>query len=123
MAVVWGILLLIPYLERTTFTVRSDQVALRWLLSFKDPSGRLARWRLRLAEFDFTIQYRPGIKKNLADGGSRVPSDDVDTTTCDDAIPCFVQAHLPSTVTTADLYQAQISNNTYSLGKILRRGF
>jgi transposase InsO family protein len=112
LAVVWGILLLRPYLERITFTVRSDQVALRWLLSFKDPSGRLARWRLRLAEFDFTIQYRPGIKNNLADGCSRVPSDGVDTTTCDDAIPCFLQTHLPSTVTVADLYHAQISDKT-----------
>jgi RNase H-like domain found in reverse transcriptase/Reverse transcriptase (RNA-dependent DNA polymerase)/Retroviral aspartyl protease len=74
LAVVWAILLLRPYLEGTSFTVRSDQVALKWLLSFKDPSGRLARWRLRLAEFDFTIQYRPGIKNNLADGCSRLKS-------------------------------------------------
>jgi RNase H-like domain found in reverse transcriptase/Reverse transcriptase (RNA-dependent DNA polymerase) len=48
LAVVWGILFLRPYLEIITFTVRSDQVDLRWLLSFKDPSGRLAHWKLRL---------------------------------------------------------------------------
>lgn len=25
-----------------------------------ETSGRLTRWRLKLAEFDFTIQHRPG---------------------------------------------------------------
>jgi RNase H-like domain found in reverse transcriptase len=39
LAVVWATLLLRPYLEATSFTIRLDQVALKWLLSFKDPSG------------------------------------------------------------------------------------
>jgi len=90
LAVVWAILQLRPYLERVRFTVRSDQVALRWLLSLKDPSGRLARWRLRLAEFDFTIQYRPGVKNSIADGCSRVRSSGSDTLPCDDSIPCYI---------------------------------
>jgi len=89
LAMVWAILLLRPYLAGQRFTVRTDQVALKWLLSLKDPSGRLARWRLRLAEFDFEIQYRPGIKNSLADGCSRLPSDGSDETPCDDAVPCF----------------------------------
>jgi RNase H-like domain found in reverse transcriptase len=80
-------LILRPYLEGVAFTVRSDQVALRWLLSFKDPSGRLARWRLRLADFYFIIQYRPGIKNNLADGCSRLPSEGSDKMDFDDDVP------------------------------------
>jgi RNase H-like domain found in reverse transcriptase len=56
LAVVWAILHLRPYLEWTRFTVRSDQVALRWLLSLKHPSVWLEQWRLRLAEFYFEIQ-------------------------------------------------------------------
>lgn len=107
LAVVWAILLLRPYLEGIAFTVRSDQVALKWLLSFKDPSGRLARWRLRLAEFDFTIQYRPGIKNNLADGCSRVQSEGSDKLPCDDMIPCFVQEDLPQIISTEEMYKAQ----------------
>jgi hypothetical protein len=57
LAMVWAIILLRSYLERTRFTIRTDKVALKWLLSLKDPSGRLARWRLRLAEYELTIQY------------------------------------------------------------------
>jgi RNase H-like domain found in reverse transcriptase len=87
---VWAILLLRPYLERKRFTIRTDQVALKWLLYLNDPSGRLARWRLRLAEFEFSIQYGPGIKNSLADGCSRVTSQGVDTNKCDDAIPPFI---------------------------------
>jgi RNase H-like domain found in reverse transcriptase/Integrase zinc binding domain/Integrase core domain len=90
LAMVWAILYLRPYLEGQRFLIRTDQVALKWLLSLKDPSGRLARWRLRLAEFEFTIQYRPGIKNSLADGCSRVKTDGGDTTTCHDDIPCFL---------------------------------
>jgi hypothetical protein len=112
LAVVWAILLLRPYLEGVSFTVRSDQVALRWLLSFKDPSGRLARWRLRLAELDFVIHYRPGIKNNLADGCSRVPSQGSDRTECDDAIPCFIQTDLPTVIPIQEIYQAQLTDAT-----------
>jgi hypothetical protein len=97
LAVVWAILHLRLYLERTRFTVRSDQVALRWLLSLKDPSGRLARWRIRLAEFDFEIQYRPGITNSVADGCSLVPAKGGDTTDIDDDIPCFVVPNISST--------------------------
>jgi hypothetical protein len=87
LAIVWAILYLQPYLEGQRFLIRTDQVALKWLLSLKDSTGRLGRWRLRLAEFEFTIQYRPGIKNSLADGCSRVKTDGGDTTTCNDDIP------------------------------------
>jgi hypothetical protein len=123
LAVVWATLLLRPYLEGTSFTVRSDQVALKWLLSFKDPSGRLARWRLRLAEFDFTIQYRPGIQNNLADGCSRVQSKGSDENKCDDAIPCFSlqeelalsvfsDEEIPQAITLEEIHQAQQEEGT-----------
>jgi hypothetical protein len=114
LAVVWAILHLRPYQERTRFTGRSDQVALRWLLSLKDPSGRLARWRLRLAEFDFEIQYRPGIKNSVADRCSRVPTTGGDMADVDD-IPCFVVSHpspsvsstLPFPITVEEIQRAQ----------------
>ena len=72
LAVVWGVLILRPYLLGTQFTVRTDQHALRWLLNLTNVSGRLARWRLRLAEYEFEVEYRPGVKHQLADGMSRL---------------------------------------------------
>ena len=54
-AVVWAITSLRPYIEGTSFTVRTDHDSLRWLMNLTESSGRLTRWRLRLAEFDFAI--------------------------------------------------------------------
>ena len=58
-AVVWAVRTLRPYVEGTKVTVRMDYDALKWLMSLTESSGRLAWWRLRLAEYDFTIQYPP----------------------------------------------------------------
>jgi RNase H-like domain found in reverse transcriptase len=43
LAMVWAILLLRPNLERKRFTIRTDQLALKWILSLKDPFRPLAR--------------------------------------------------------------------------------
>ena len=88
LAVVWGVLMLRPYLLGTQFTVRTDHHALRWLLNLTDVSGRLARWRLRLAEYDFEVEYRPGVKHQLADGMSRLRTGD-DPEEIEDEIPTF----------------------------------
>ena len=60
-----------PYLFGKHFTVVTDHQSLRWLLSIKDPTGRLARWSLKLQQYTFTIQYRPGKKHGNADSLSR----------------------------------------------------
>ena len=87
---VWAVTTLRTYIEGETVTIRTDRTALRWLMTLKDSSGRLIRWRLRISEFDFTIQYRSGIVHHVPDALSRIisPQGDVDRPV-NDEIPTF----------------------------------
>jgi RNase H-like domain found in reverse transcriptase len=76
LAIIWAILHLIPYLEKQKFIIRTDHHSLRWVLNLSDAQGRLARWRLRLLEFDFEVQYHPGALHLGADMMSRLQSED-----------------------------------------------
>lgn len=49
-----------PYLEGYKFTVITDQHSLIWLHNLREPTGRLARWAVRLQQFDFEIIHRKG---------------------------------------------------------------
>ena len=53
--------------------LRTDHRAFLWLQNFKDIEGMLARWLTSLAEYNFTIEYRPGKQHGNADGCSRIP--------------------------------------------------
>jgi hypothetical protein len=61
------------YLLGRKFLVRTDHQALVWLFSLKEPKGRIARWLEILSAYDFTIEYRPGVKHGNADSISRCP--------------------------------------------------
>lgn len=64
LAVLWSIEKLRPYIEGTHFTVITDHWSLFWLNNLKDPSGRLARWSLRLQQYNFSLVHRKG-KENV----------------------------------------------------------
>src|SRR5436190_12002542 len=50
-------------------------VKFEWLNS--DPTSRLMRWRLKLAEYEYEIKYKPGKKNKNADALSRNPIEEV----------------------------------------------
>ena len=62
------------YLYGRRFLLRTDHGSLRWLFSFKEPEGQVARWLDILNTFDFEIQHRPGTKHCNADALSRYPA-------------------------------------------------
>ena len=62
------------YIAGEKSTVLTDHNALRWLMQITDPSGRLMRWRLRLAEFNFDVRYKKGSINWCADFASRMPT-------------------------------------------------
>ncbi|PIL30265.1 hypothetical protein GSI_07443 [Ganoderma sinense ZZ0214-1] len=59
-----------------SFTWVTDHKGLIHLLKQKNLSGRQARWLERISEFDFTIEYVPGVENVLADALSRIYAHD-----------------------------------------------
>ena len=59
------------YLYGRKFTVHTDHRALKWLLNLQDPSSRLTRWAIKLSEYDYVVEHRPGTKMRNADALSR----------------------------------------------------
>ena len=55
------------------FTVITDHRPLEWLMSKSEPAGRLARWALKIQEYNIKIGYRSGKTHQNADCLSRIP--------------------------------------------------
>eukprot|EP00731_Ephydatia_muelleri_P032903 Em0024g447a len=73
LALVWAIKHFRPYLYGRHFTVRTDHASLRWLQSFHEPEGQVARWLECLSEYDFEVVHRPGSKHTNTDALSCIP--------------------------------------------------
>ena len=57
---------------------------------YKESTGRLARRRLRLLEYDFDIQYLMDIKHQAADALSRLETNGHDIIEIDDDFPGYL---------------------------------
>jgi transposase InsO family protein len=73
LAIVWATKYFRPYLFGRKFKIQTDHRPLNWLMSLKEPNSKLVRWRLKLEEFNYEIEYKPGKINNNADALSRIP--------------------------------------------------
>ena len=73
LAIVWATKHFRQYLEGGPVIVRSDCKALEWLKTARDPTGRLARWAMKLSPYNIIIQHRPGKSNPNGDFVSRYP--------------------------------------------------
>ena len=65
------------YLLHAEVHVVTDHASLKTIISWKQPSARIIRWRIKLADFNYTIHYRKGSDNAVADALSRLPSDNI----------------------------------------------
>lgn len=60
------------YLENgLKFTVFTDHSSLKWFFNLNNPTGRLARWGVRLSTYNFEIKHRKGADNVVPDSLSR----------------------------------------------------
>lgn len=76
-----------PFIEMQDFAIITDHASLKWLMSQKDLSGRLARWSLKLQGFKFEIEHRKGTENVVPDALSRVF--EVSSLACTEGVPAF----------------------------------
>lgn len=60
-----------PLLHGEEFLVVTDHLALKWLLSLKEPRERLARWVVDVQDHDFVVEHRAGKELVVPDTLSR----------------------------------------------------
>jgi len=60
-----------PYIDGVRVLLDTDHRNLTFIKNIKHSSGQLARWAMRLSEYNFELRYRPGKQMEVADCLSR----------------------------------------------------
>jgi hypothetical protein len=61
------------YLYGQEVLLRTDNAAVSWVRSLKNPSGQVARWLQELGNYNLNVTHRPGRQHKNADALSRSP--------------------------------------------------
>lgn len=80
---------MLPYVDGTSFTVRSYHEPLKWMVRIDDPHVHLSRCLLSLSIFYYTVVYLPGLKTQVSDALSSCGSPAVENVKVEDYIPHF----------------------------------
>lgn len=114
-------------LDCETFTVFTDNNALRWLVTKQNVEGKYARWIMALQEYQFEVRHVKGTLNVVADALSRFPTSPPETT--DPSAPtmcCLVGTYFPvdelAVLQQADASTRAIITN-FGNGNFCQKGF
>lgn len=72
LGVLWALNQFRPYIYGRKFILRTDHKALIWLSKLKEPNAKLYRWKLKLQDYDYSIEHVKGKDNLVADALSRI---------------------------------------------------
>lgn len=72
LAIVYGVEYFHKFLINKKFRIITDHAALKHLINDRIPKGRRARWIMKLQQYEFNVEHRPGKKNSNADALSRM---------------------------------------------------
>ena len=78
------------FLYGIEFQVWTDHKPLKYMLTTKELASRLLRWLNRLSMYNYTVEYRKGIKNGNADGLSRLPTEEDENENNDSDEPIII---------------------------------
>ena len=72
LAIVWATKQFRHYLYGRQFIIKTDHRPLVWLSNLKEPNSKMQRWKIKLNEYNFRIDYIKGNENVVADALSRI---------------------------------------------------